>query len=141
MSFPIAVHSETTYRPSSQPQQPGLVDLTIELGSTVADLAGRMFGRLRRENEDLVKPAFVPATINVYVLPVHRLATQDKVALARNPQTDIATLEALLADGDDATRSELIFNPSTPASLLKRLSQNPNRFIAAQAKARLSLCA
>lgn len=68
-----------------------------------------------------------------------RLSVQDRIALAGHPEADEKTLLWLAVDEQAAVRSEVVFNPATPCAVLRRLTNDSDKFIAAQARAQLSM--
>ncbi len=146
MSFPIAVHSETNYNKQPYHEGPALIDVTVEIGSNVLDLATRVLARMGATSKGGERK---PTGVSSARASMRQANIEQKggvavadyktdIALAGDPQTDSDTLAQLVATGDAMVKSEVIFNPSTPIFLIKLLTRDEDRFIASQAKVRFA---
>lgn len=126
MSFPIAVHSESTteYRPVSR-------GLAFETETNVIDLASKVFADWYLKKTRTLPQAKAPRAALV-------ASHLESLAKARDAKTSPQVLQQLAADLSDDVRIELIYNPSSPLLLIKELAMDKNRFIAAQARVRLA---
>lgn len=66
------------------------------------------------------------------------LSEQEKLVLARDPKAAPAILVSLSQDASSAVRNEVALNPSSPAFILRKLALDSDKFIASQARTRLS---
>lgn len=92
------------------------IDLIGEVAGRIIDLASRVSGRESRTP-----------------------SLQERLGMAKDTATDAATLYWLAADEFAAVRSEVVFNPATPCMVLERLVNDTDKFVAAQARAQISM--
>jgi len=100
---------------------------------TLVDL--QLLGELADEVVSLFRRAPKPVQSAQSAQP---MTENQRTALAKSACTPISVLECLTFDQSAAVRNELIFNPGVPKHVLQSLAGDPDRFIAGQAKARLT---
>ncbi len=124
--FPVAVQFPSENPGDRAPEYDILSGLAYSAASFVKD----QVKTLSRKSRELA-----PAPAPVLSLPVAANLAQ-RVQLATT-STVPAVLFRLSGDVDARVRNALIFNPALPAELLANLALDEDRFIAAQARARL----
>lgn len=111
------------------------IDLLTEVANTIIDLTRRV--RSRPQAPQAPSGASEVASVS----PLSDSDDRMKLAFAANPRTSILRLTELSSHPNAAVRTEVVFNPSTPPSLLFELANDQDRFVAAQARARLTMAA
>lgn len=124
--FPVAVQFPSENPGQRAPEYDILTRLAYSAASFVKDQV-KTLGHKRRELALSAAP--------LVTLPVGTdLATRVQLAAT---STVPAVLFRLAGDEDASVRNALIFNPALPADLLANLALDEDRFVSAQARARL----
>ncbi|MBX9722876.1 MAG: hypothetical protein K2X81_15855 [Candidatus Obscuribacterales bacterium] len=125
MSFPISIqagHSDDFKGKDG--------DLIGELADTVIDFTSALLAKLK-----------MPAQNQTSKGNVQLASVQQRLLLAQNTETSTQILDNLSSDNSSEVRIAVVFNSSTPVSVLIKLAHDTDRFVSAQAKTQLSMAA
>ncbi len=142
--FPLSIQTQQTSSDSFYGNRYGSVELELvgDLLSGMAGVAGRLAHAFEttlkaKATADANKPQKSEASSRVNQA-TKRLSEVQKLALARDPNAAPAMLVSLSQDVSSAVRNEVALNPSSPAFILRKLALDSDKFIASQARTRLS---
>lgn len=137
--FPLSIQSESSrsdvgYYGNSSVE----LELVGDLFAGVSGLAGKLAKLFDGSNKEKVVAGYNKAHSQSYDKPSKPLSEKEKLVLARNPKSAPAILVTLSQDASSAVRNEVALNPSSPEFILRKLAADNDKFIASQAKTRLS---
>ncbi len=121
MSFPISIQAG-----HSDDFKGAEGDLIGELADSVIDFTAALLAKLTKPAQQGNK---------------QMASVQQKLVLAQNAESSAQILDNLSSDNSSEVRIAVVFNPSTPVSVLIKLAHDSDRFVSAQAKTRLSMAA
>lgn len=117
--FPVAVQSPVN--DNGNRNEPGIL---VELVDLMQEFAIRMLVP-QNKNEKTIESVIPPSEAQ-------------RIAMASNVATPVNMMEFLSRDVSAVVRSELVFNSALPVHILHRLAGDNDRFVAAQARARIA---